>query len=83
MANLTFDQKLRRLGARILMPGGFVVIGLALGMMVIFRHLGIIQTPWLIVLAPLWFPFALRIVLGVAVFALLVLYLVLKNSRFT
>jgi len=80
MPSLTFDQKLRRLGARILMPCGFALIGLALALMIAFRRVGIIQTPWLIVLAPLWFPFALRIVLGVAVFALIVIYLILANS---
>jgi hypothetical protein len=78
MATLTFDQKLRRVSARLLMPGGFIVIGLALGLMIVFRWVGIIQTPWLIVLAPLWFPFALRFAFGLVIVLVIFLYVIMK-----
>lgn len=78
MATLTFDQKLRRVSARLLMPGGFVVIGLALALMVVFRWVGIIQTPWLVVLAPLWFPFALRFAFGLVIVLVIFLYVIMK-----
>ena len=78
MATLTFNQKLRRVSARLLMPGGFVVIGLALALMVVFRWVGIIQTPWLVVLAPLWFPFALRFAFGLVIVLVIFLYVIMK-----
>ena len=74
---MTFDQKLRRFSVRILVPGGFMFIGLTFALMIVFRALGIIQTPWAIVLAPLWFPPAFWFSCGFAWFCFLLFLMIL------